>query len=262
MFKIDLTTILFQVINFLVLAGLLYLLFFKNAIKRGKEKREKNLRESQELEKNVLASEQLKHELEAEYQKIDEKARTIIEQEHEKFKVEAKTIIVKAQHEADKLLQQARQEAQALQQKSFAEFHEAIIDTVIESSRILLEQTAPDEIHHALVNQMNQRIWEMGKKEVQTIETIRKSLKDREPLVKLITAKPLTVEEQGTLVRTFSALADRNIRLDVEVDPSLTAGLQVRMGDLLFDNSYQAKLFVLREQVKKEFDKLTAEDNA
>jgi len=93
-------------------------------------------------------------------------------------------------------------------------------------------------------------------------ETIRKSLKDREPLVELFTAKPLTVEEQGTLVRTFSALADRNIRLDVEINPALTAGVQIRMGDLIFDNSYQAKLLMLREQIKEEFDKRSAEENA
>jgi F-type H+-transporting ATPase subunit b len=103
MFNIDLNTILAQLINFLVLAGLLYFLLFKNAIKRGKEQRDKSLRESQELEQNVLASEKLKHELEVEYQKIDEKARTIIEQEREKFKGEANHIIIKAQLDADKL---------------------------------------------------------------------------------------------------------------------------------------------------------------
>jgi F0F1-type ATP synthase membrane subunit b/b' len=42
MFNIDLNTILAQLINFLVLAGLLYFLLFKNAIKRGKEQREKS----------------------------------------------------------------------------------------------------------------------------------------------------------------------------------------------------------------------------
>jgi len=262
MFNIDLTTILFQFINFLIMALLLYFLLFKNAIKNGKEQREQSRLQAKEFENNLRETEHLKQELELEYQKIDEKARAIIEQEREKFKVEANKIIIKAQHEADKIMQQAQQEAQVIQQKSFAEFHESIIDTVIESSRILLNQTAPDEIHHSLVNQMNQRIWEMGKKEVQTIETIRKSLKDREPLVELITAKPLSVEEQGTLVRTFSALADRNIRLEVEVDPSLTAGLQIRMGDLLFDNSYQSKLLMLREQIKKEFDRQTDEENA
>ena len=107
---------------------------------------------------------------------------------------------------------------------------------------------------------MNERIWELGRKEMQTVETIRKSLKDREPLVELVTAKPLTVEEQGTLVRTLSALADRNVRLEARVDPNLTAGLRIRLGDLIFDNSYQAKLMTLGEEIKKEFDRLSSED--
>ncbi|HAF61412.1 MAG TPA: hypothetical protein DCK95_03695 [Anaerolineaceae bacterium] len=260
MFNIDLTTILFQFINFAILAVLLYFLLFKGAIKKSREARELKHQQEKELEINLAESEKIKRDLENEYQQIEEKAREIIEQEREKFKKEAKGILLKAEEEADQILLNARQEAQIIQQKSFADYHEQIIDTVIESCRIMFDHTAPDEIHHSLVKQMNERIWELGRKEMQTVETIRKSLKDREPLVELVTAKSLTVEEQGTLVRTFSALADRNVRLEARVDPNLTAGLQIRMGDLIFDNSYQAKLLLLREGIKKEFDRLSLED--
>jgi len=260
MFNIDLTTILFQFINFAIMAVLLYFLLFKGAIKSSREARELKHQQEKELEINLAESEKIKRNLADEYQQIEEKAREIIEQEREKFKKEAKGILLKAEEEADQILLHARQEAQVIQQKSFADYHEQIIDTVIESCRIMLDHTAPDEVHHSLVKQMNERIWELGRKEMQTVETIRQSLKDREPLVELVTAKSLTVEEQGTLVRTFSALADRNVRLEAKVDANLTAGLQIRMGDLIFDNSYQAKLLLLREGVKKEFDRISLED--
>lgn len=254
MFNIDLTTIIFQFINFGILAVLLYFLLFKGALEKSKKESQLRQEKEQEFQKNLDESERLKKQLEEEIQNIDEKAKEIIEQERDKFKHEASTIIKQAEQKAESILEQAKQDAVSVQQKSFAQFHEELVNTVIESSRILLEQTAPDEVHHTLVNQMNQRIWELGRKEMQTVETIRKSLKGREPIVELVTAKPLTVEEQGTLVRTFSALADRNVHLEAKVDPNLTAGLQIRLGDLMFDNSYQAKLLMLREQIKKEFD--------
>ena len=260
MFNIDLTTILFQFINFAVLSVLLYFLLFKGAMKSSQEARELKNQQEKELSNNLAESEKLKQNLEKEYQQIEEKAREIIELERDKFKKEAKVILSKAEEEAEHIRLQAREEAKVIQQKSFTDFHEQIIDTVIESSRIMLNHTAPDEIHHSLVKQMNERIWELGRKEMQTVETIRKSLKDREPLVELVTAKAMTVEEQGTLVRTLSALADRNVRLEARVDPNLTAGLQIRLGDLIFDNSYQAKLMILREEIKKEFDRLSSED--
>ena len=260
MFNFDLTTILFQFINFAILAVALYFLLFKGALKSSREARELKHQQEKELNDHLAESEKLKQDLAKEYQQIDEKAREIIELEREKFKKEAKGILAKAEEQAEQIRLRAVEEAKILQQKSFADYHEQIIDTVIESSRILLNQTAPEEIHHSLVKQMNERIWELGRKEMQTVETIRKSLKDREPLVELVTAKPLTVEEQGTLVRTLSALADRNVRLEARVDPNLTAGLRIRLGDLIFDNSYQAKLMTLREEIKKEFDRLSSED--
>lgn len=254
MFNIDLTTIIFQFINFAILAVLLYFLLFKGALKKSEEEKKLQEHREQEMEQNRIEIAQLRDELKREYQNIDEKAREIIEQEREKQRREAKTLLEQAEQEAQQIRIQAKKEAENIQQRSFADYHEELIDTVIESSRILLDMTAPDEIHHALVKQMSERIWELGRKEMQTVETIRKSLKDREPTVELVSAKPLTVEEKGTLVRTFSALADRTVRLDVKVNQNLTAGLQIRLGDLMFDNSYQAKLLMLREQIKKEFD--------
>jgi F-type H+-transporting ATPase subunit delta len=83
------------------------------------------------------------------------------------------------------------------------------------------------------------------------VETLRHALGDREPTVHVTTAHALTTEQQGLLARTFTALADRHVNLEVTVEPTLAAGLRVRLGDMVVDNSIADRLEVLRESVSQ-----------
>ena len=74
-------------------------------------------------------------------------------------------------------------------------------------------------------------------------------LGDRTPNVVVRSAKSLTAEQQGQLVRTFTALADRNVNLDLRVDPAMGLGLRVRIGDLVIDNSIAGKFDDLQDEV-------------
>ena len=57
---------------------------------------------------------------------------------------------------------------------------------------------------------------------------------------------------RSTLARTFSALADRNVNLDIDIDPALVAGARVRLGDLVIDNSLSGELNALETGVERD----------
>jgi F0F1-type ATP synthase delta subunit len=61
-------------------------------------------------------------------------------------------------------------------------------------------------------------------------------------------------------VRTFSALADRDVNVDLKVDPSLGLGLQVRLGDLVMDTTIAGQLDGLRENVVEALEERTADE--
>jgi F-type H+-transporting ATPase subunit delta len=100
-----------------------------------------------------------------------------------------------------------------------------------------------------LVQQLSDRIWEMGRSEMQQVETLRRALGDREPTVYVTTARALSPQQQGLLARTFSALADRNVNLDIKVDAALAGGVRVRLGDMVVDNTIADRLAALRESI-------------
>jgi F-type H+-transporting ATPase subunit delta len=99
-----------------------------------------------------------------------------------------------------------------------------------------------------LVRQLSERIWELGRTDIQRVEAFRSSLGEREPTAHITTAQSMTLEQQGLMARTFTALADRHVNMEVQVDDKLVAGIRVRIGDIVVDSSIAGQMDELREQ--------------
>ena len=67
----------------------------------------------------------------------------------------------------------------------------------------------------------------------------------------MTTARPLSPEQQSELARTFTALADRHVDVEVNTDPEMGAGVRVRIGDIVIDNSIAGRLQELREEASE-----------
>jgi len=253
MINIDISTIIFQIINFLVLFGALYFLLFKNIIKRA-EKRKKELEEiRQKAVDNYEESQRLRDEMERSVANIKSRVEEYISRAKSELEVDRFQIIEETKAQAEQIIQQARENARLAQARAIEDFQEDIMDNVIEIVHEILTKSIPEGFHDQLVEQINDRVWELGRKEMRRVDTIRKSLEDRdEPEVAVITAEPLTKEQQANVVRTFSALADKNVSLKIEQDESLIAGVRIRLGDFIVDNTLSSKLKEIREGAKEE----------
>jgi len=179
-----------------------------------------------------------------------------VAQSQEKLDSERKEVLLWAEEEAERLLTEAQAEALQIQQRAMAEFHDELLEAILDSSGLIIGQIAPQELHDTLVQQLNDRIWEFGRgDEIQRVEAIRRSLGERTPTVYATSAQPLSPDQQRLLLRTFSALADHDVLLEMKTDPALVAGLRVRLGDLVMDNSINAQLTGLREDVSNALKK-------
>jgi F-type H+-transporting ATPase subunit delta len=102
-------------------------------------------------------------------------------------------------------------------------------------------------VHDSLVRQLSERIWELGRTDIQRVEAFRSSLGDREPTAYITVSRSMTLEQQGLMARTFTALADRHVNMEVQVDPKLVAGVRVRIGDIIVDSSIAGQMGELRD---------------
>lgn len=66
------------------------------------------------------------------------------------------------------------------------------------------------------------------------------------------TAKPLDADEMTKVVARFSAVSGKAIRAEQVVEPTLLGGIQVRIGDRLYDGSLSGKLARLEQSLKSQ----------
>lgn len=59
---------------------------------------------------------------------------------------------------------------------------------------------------------------------------------------KVYTPHPLSEAEVGSIAAAFGSITGKKIRVETIVEPSLLGGLQVRIGDRLYDGSLSGKL--------------------
>lgn len=245
----DVWTVIFEILNFLAVTALLYWLLFKPSMKSIKERAEQKREMMNEIEEKREEVAALRSEWEKRVAGAEEKADELLAEAQEEAEQERQAILEEAQEEAERVLVESHADAARVRQRAIEDFHDDLVDAVLNISAVVIRQMAPEEMHRSMVEDLTDRIWEMGRSEMPRVESFRRSLGDRAPTAYVTTAQPLSSELRGSLARTLAALADRNVDLDIEVDPELAAGLRLRLGDIVIENSILGQLEDLEDRV-------------
>jgi F0F1-type ATP synthase membrane subunit b/b' len=248
MLNLDLATVIFQIINFAIVAALLYWLVFKPVARTIRTRTEEKERVERELERERQAASVRRAELDERLSRLDEEAANTVALAKEEAEKERLALLEEAQTEVEQILVEAQADAYRIRRQAVDTFHSDLVEAVLGVSGLVIGNTLPPETHESLVRQLSDRIWELGRTDIQRVETFRESLGEREPTAHIIAARPLGLEQQGLMARTLTALADRPISFEVQVDPELVAGIRVRIGDIVLDSSIAGQLDELRGQ--------------
>lgn len=249
MLDLDLATVLWQTLNFLIFAGALYYLLFRPMSRSMKARAAEKAQAMEALQAEREAATALRAEFEARLEQAEEEAANLVAEAKNQAELERAALLKEAQAEVERILTESQVDAYRLRKQAVDEFHGELLRAVLDVSGLVVGRVAPAQVQDAMVKQFFDSVWELGRSDMQRVDVLRSALGERTPTVVARTAKPLTAEQQGQLVRTFTALADRNINLDLRVDPAMGLGLRVRIGDLVIDNSIAGKLDDLRDEV-------------
>jgi F-type H+-transporting ATPase subunit b len=254
MLDLELETIAFQIFNFLLLTVGLYFLLFRPGIRRVRERAARRAQAEAEIAREREQAARARAEWEERLARAEDEAAAVIARAQEAAQAEREALVAEAQGEVERILADARDDAQKLQRRAAETFRDDLVDAVLGLAGELVGQVAPSEVHDALVQELSDRIWELGRGEMERVNAFRSALGERTPTARVTSARPLTSDQQGLLARTFTALADRHINLELSVDPGLAAGLRVRLGDILVDHSIAGELDELREMVSRSLE--------
>ena len=135
-----------------------------------------------------------------------------------------------------------------------SEFRRLVTDPLITSSvkNDLFSKLFDEKIHRLVVNFMCLLALRRRERALMAIiEEFRRRVEERAGTMtaSVVSATDLTSEQKTRLMERLSRYANKKIRLECRVDPTLRGGLIVKLGDIVFDGSLEARLEMLRHQI-------------
>ncbi len=251
MLNLNIPTIIFEVINFLVLTGLLYMLLFRPIQRQVNRRAEERQSQQEEIARKLAQAESMREELDQRLKNVDQQVDEILSKAQERMEEIRRSTIDTARQEAERIIKAAASESGQLQEKAVSDHMDEILDAIREVSQRVIRETTPEEAHNQLVLELNDRIWQLGSGEMDQVHAIRRSLDERSPTVFAESARPLNEKQDQELRETLSALIDKEVDLEVSTMPELIGGLRVRVGDTLINNTLAAKLDEILNQASE-----------
>ncbi len=261
MLDIDWVTILWEVINFLIITVALYFLVFKPIVRRSEQQAERKEQLMQEtVEDRENAARQLR-EIETRLNLLDQEIEQILDEAYEKNKQSQTELLDATREEARIILQDVLVEVQKEQLMEMRKHRDEVVETIFDIAGEMIRKVLPPTVHTSLVAGLDQKIWDLGKTDMRLVNSIRETLSGITPSAQVAVASPLTVDEEQQLIGTFSALADDDVDVDFEIDEKLIAGIRVTIGDLIIDHSLMAQLRASRDVVEASLQQMSLNNN-
>lgn len=249
MLDLDLGTIIWEIINFLVLTIVLYFLVFKPMTKRAEERAtEKAATRAALLADRETAALRLA-ELDERLLNLDEEIQQITDAAYENSQIQQRDLLEATREEANQIMMEAVSEARKEQEVDIKRSQMDLVETVIKISKETLSQVTPHKVHDELIEELTRSIWNMGKTDMRMVQGLRDSLADRIPTVEVVVPRELSTEQEMKLVSTVNALADKEVDLEINIQQELVAGIKARIGDIVLDNSVGTHLNSLRDEI-------------
>ncbi len=261
MLDLDLSTIIWEILNFLVLTVILYFLVFKPMTRRAEERAIEKAALRAALQRDQLDAQQRLEELDERLITLDEEIEKITDQAYVNSQSQQEELLEATRQEAESIMMEAVNEARKEQEVDIKRLQNDLVETVIHISNDTLREVIPPEVHDQLIDEMTRNIWNMGRTDMRMVQNIRESLEERIPTVEIEVPRELTTEQQMKLLNTFNALTDKEVELEVNVIPELVSGIRARVGDIVLDNTISAHLESLRDEIGQKLETLAKPDN-
>ncbi len=243
----DLGTLLWQILNFVLLLVVLNVLVFRPLRTRLNERGRTLSDKLQTAQDEEAEATRLREEWERRRNQAERQAEEIIRAAEVDAERRAAEIISDARQRLDEITEEIRNDVLRQRNEILARHYDELLDSMIALSANVVQAVTTRRTHDDLVNNFCANIYQMPQEQV---DEIREAMSDRVPSAHIRTPVELSEEQTKTVEDTLSSLIDRRVELHVTVDRALIAGIQARLADHLIDNSLRQQLLDIRKRVQ------------
>jgi F-type H+-transporting ATPase subunit b len=243
--KFNVWTLLFQIINFIVLFFILKRILYRPVQEIMKKRREMIEQEMHNVDRTKKEAQELRDEYEEKLRGLKEHKVKLLEDLQGELNEERKRLISKAQEDADKIV--SREKALVNEQKRV--FEEDMKDKILDSVSILslnmLRDIADEALHKAIF-----------KKFLEGLDHCMPQIASaagREELFKinLYTAYPLNSEDIQKIKDVVQSCVRCKVTVVSKLEPTLIAGVRITAGDRVLDSSVAGQIQALKKKLKE-----------
>ena len=236
---INLGFFIFQVLNFSVVAVLLYAWAYKPIVKMLEERKNKVAQGLEDARVAAEARENAEEEAKNILAEAQTKANQVVSEATQRAEEAAKQVKASAEQDLEKQRNAAMIEAELERDRMLADVRGQIGALAVAASQKLIGEALTEERQHALINEFFSGV-KGGK--VVALEGVSVS----GAAADVTSAVPLTDKEQDAVKAQLSEQASVSFR----VDPSILGGLVIRVGDKVLDDSVASSLEELRQSLR------------
>lgn len=243
--KFNIWTLLFQVINFVILLYILRRILYK-PIREIIEKRRgliaKTVEDAEKTKKEALG---LKEKHQEEMNKLNELQGKMLEQTREEALKDRNKLLDEAKKEAAKINEKEKALFDAEKMRIESELKNKTLEMVSVFASNLLKDISDEELHKAIFRKLlkeNGRIISdisriKGKEEVLNID--------------IVTAYQLPMDDIKTFQETLESQLARKVKINTTIDKTLIAGARIKAYDMIYDSSLAGQINALASQLKE-----------
>ena len=227
-----------QIVNFLVMFGLLTVLMWKPARKRLDERQAMLQKQVEDAEEAASQLEQIGQEREKALAEAKKEAEKIVAQAYERVEAIKKD----ASQEAKVIIEKAKIDAKEEELNILKGVRDQVAVLAMAATQKLVGAALDDKRQRALIDEFFSSV-KAGKVVVLEGEDIQGKV------AVVTSALPLNKKEQGTIEKDILKKAGKDIQVSFEVDPGILGGLTIQVDDKVIDHSVSSQMAGLRSSL-------------
>jgi F-type H+-transporting ATPase subunit b len=226
-----------QIVNFLIMFGLLTVLLWKPAKKRLDDRQAMLEKQVEDAEAAAQEREKIGQEREQVLAEAKKEGDKIIAQAQERVE----SIKADAEEKAKDIIEKAREDAKEEELNLLKDVRDQVGILAIAATQKLLGAALDESRQKALVDEFFSGV-KSGK------IVVLEGEKFEEGAAVVTSALPLSKKEQESIEKDVLKRSSGDVKVSFEVDPQILGGLTIRVGDKMVDHSVLAQLGDMRSR--------------
>jgi F-type H+-transporting ATPase subunit b len=254
MLQLNWSTVLLQILDFVIMAFILWRFLFKPVVRILDERSARVTGALTDAEQKQQSAEAMRSEYEQKLADAEEQVVAMRQQAEEDLARARRQVLDETRQELVVMRSNADNEIREARQQAILQHRQALGQLITDLSARMIGEATSDRFQEGALEQFVRRLAALPEEEYR--QAIRLGTEE-EVRVELVSAHELEQERRAQIEAQVEELAGQPIEIAYRVDPSLVAGAMLRFGDMMIDGSLTGQLERLRERYMAELEQTT-----